>query len=525
MRVDVAHVANEQLAGTGDLISLLGGDENSSFALLLNLGGNTPHAADGVDGSREKQGIRSKEKQSDQRQAPALGHPEPGVTLDPAGMQILPSVGGAPWRLESGDFGAAETIKDELSVQLAAEEASGKPSLRTPAAIDVRTVGAPVTNREPAHDENAAEKTPTGNLSDPERTEPSKIATAKNQGPIATRAIAAPDDQDRVPAVMQSSSATREVVQPSGGLGDNGVAVPIPQGEATPMLAGISAVQRYSAALSHGVTSDGQRQDPAISMGGRWSGVPAESGGGQVRSSTPMQGVVDTASSSTAGGRGQGGGTDTHRSPIDTKEVAADGHVPPPQIPQSSSVEALSTSSSVHEHSVLMNSNHPESTRESSPGAQLNELASPRTEDVSARLLGSAMRGDLRVGVHTEVFGRVTIQTNAQGGQLSAQLSLENPKESATLAAHLPGVEQRIVQQHGLNASVRLVSGFDGGAGGGSMGRDQSGAGRREPERYHSDIAGQPGDIERDFSNEGRGVETVLLGSQYLGSSRLDVTV
>ena len=55
-----------------------------------------------------------------------------------------------------------------------------------------------------------------------------------------------------------------------------------------------------------------------------------------------------------------------------------------------------------------------------------------------------------------------------KGGQLlSAQLSLENPKEGATLAAHLPGVEQKIVQQHGLNASVRLAGGFDGTAGGG----------------------------------------------------------
>lgn len=135
------------------------------------------------------------------------------------------------------------------------------------------------------------------------------------------------------------------------------------------------------------------------------------------------------------------------------------------------------------------------------------------------------MRGDLRVGVQTEAFGRVTIQTNAQGGQLSAQLSLENAKDSATLAAHLPGVEQKIVQQHGLNASVRLVGGFDGGAGAGSTGRDQSEAGRREAERYHNDVVMAPGGVERNSSNEGRGVETALLGSRYLASSRLDVTV
>jgi hypothetical protein len=160
------------------------------------------------------------------------------------------------------------------------------------------------------------------------------------------------------------------------------------------------------------------------------------------------------------------------------------------------------------------------------PNTQFKDAGSLRAADAStARLLGSAMRSDLRVGVQTEAFGRVTIQTSAQGGQLSAQLSLENGKESATLAAHLPGVEQKIVQQNGLNASVRLVSGFNGGAGAGFMGRDQSGSARGEPERYHTDVVLRPERIGQDASSQGRGVETALLGRRYSLSSRLDVTV
>jgi hypothetical protein len=133
------------------------------------------------------------------------------------------------------------------------------------------------------------------------------------------------------------------------------------------------------------------------------------------------------------------------------------------------------------------------------------------------------MRSDIRVGVQTEAFGRVTIQTNAQGGQLSAQVLLENAKESATLAAHLPGVEEKIVQQHGLNASVRLVGGLDGGAGAGSMGRDQSGSGRRDPERYDNDVVMRLPNTRHESSN--RAVEPALLGSRYTVSSTLDVTV
>ena len=129
------------------------------------------------------------------------------------------------------------------------------------------------------------------------------------------------------------------------------------------------------------------------------------------------------------------------------------------------------------------------------------------------------------MGVQTEAFGRVTIQTSAQGGQLSAQLSLENAKESAALAAHLPMVEQKIAQQHGLNASVRLVGGHDGGTGAGSTGRNQSGSDRRDPQRYHNEAMARAGGIEQGFSSEGRGVEPALLGGKYSVSSKLDVTV
>jgi hypothetical protein len=134
------------------------------------------------------------------------------------------------------------------------------------------------------------------------------------------------------------------------------------------------------------------------------------------------------------------------------------------------------------------------------------------------------MRGDLRVGVQTEAFGRVTIQTNNQGGQLSAQLSLENTKESATLAAHLPGVEQKIIQQHGLNASVRLVGGFDGGAGAGSMGREQAGSGRRDPEPYRQDVGTRTTGVEHEPPNDRRIAEAALIG-RYSAPTRLDVTV
>ena len=77
-------------------------------------------------------------------------------------------------------------------------------------------------------------------------------------------------------------------------------------------------------------------------------------------------------------------------------------------------------------------------------------------DSTAAATLSNAMRGGLHVGVHTEAFGRVTIQANSGSGQLSAQVSLEDSKQSAILAAHLPALEQRITQRHGLDMLVHL---------------------------------------------------------------------
>lgn len=92
------------------------------------------------------------------------------------------------------------------------------------------------------------------------------------------------------------------------------------------------------------------------------------------------------------------------------------------------------------------------------------------------RVLANAMRGELHVGVRTEAFGRVTIQTSAGSGQFSAQVSLEDSKQSAALAAHFPAVEQRITQQHGVNASVRIATDWQMGSSGSSTASGQRGS-------------------------------------------------
>ena len=522
MKVGAAHTVNGQTGPADTLASLLGGSENASFASLLDIGGNEPGAGDRMEESQGKQGNRSREKESDEKRSPALKNSGPDVTPNSLGMQILSSASGTPWRLEPADFGKAGDEKDQDSLQLGTEAASAQLQFHPRPASDVRTVNDREPNLQQVRDEKTAGAVPFSDPGDPEPAEPTK-ATSKNRDATATTAIAASDDQDATSTLTQSSSATPGVIQPSGRLVGTGEGGLILQGQADSSLTGVSVIQRYTAGSNHAAKPDGGRQD-AATIGEQWNDLTMENGGGQGSMSAPLQRVVDRSACSSAGDHAQGGGTDAHRGSFDTREVTAGGHAATPQASESSLLGRMGPDGSMHEHGVLTNSNHPESIRESAPNAQLRDPTWPWTEDASARLVESAMRGDLRVGVHTEAFGRVTIQTNAQGGQLSAQLSLENPKESAALAAHLPGVEQKIVQEHGLNASVRLVGGSDGSTGAGSMGRDHSGGGP-ERERYRNDVATRPRDIEHDFSNESRGVEAAFIGTRYLGSSRLDVTV
>ena len=147
----------------------------------------------------------------------------------------------------------------------------------------------------------------------------------------------------------------------------------------------------------------------------------------------------------------------------------------------------------------------------------------------TSRMLANAMRGELHVGLHTEAFGRVTIQTNTTLGQFSAQVSLEDSKQSAALAMHLPAVEQRILQQHGLDASVRIVSDSHSALAGSSTGNGQHGSsanngandGTREERRGARGFGRGIGGVSRLAVEEitrGRPVRITVLG-------RLDVTV
>lgn len=132
---------------------------------------------------------------------------------------------------------------------------------------------------------------------------------------------------------------------------------------------------------------------------------------------------------------------------------------------------------------------------EGSSSASTTQAVLQQLADVSGRELQKALHSDLRVGVPTQVFGHVTIEMRSISGQLSAQLSLEDSRESVALARHLPAVEQTLMQHFGVDASIKLAIGRDatsgtwGGDFGGSSDKDPSQGGRRNQRSGRSIVA------------------------------------
>jgi len=322
---------------------------------------------------------------------------------------------------------------------------------------------------------------------------------------------------------MRASASLIDSVNVQTLTGSNtNVLTSIAPADSNPTVTAISTASEHAMPGHESRPSDG-RDIQSCSPGDQATDSSTENGG-QPQTSAPTQTGHEVRSSSavTASDWNTATASETHRGAVDANETRTDTSSPVSQKLRDDFSGVLGPDSSLRGHAAMPNSTRSESIREAASNGQFRESTSAQSTDENvARLLGSAMRGDLRVGVQTEAFGHVTIQANAQGGQLSAQLSLENAKESAALAAHLPVAEHRLIQQHGVTASVRLAGGF-GGTAGGSAGREQPGSNRRDSGPY---VAMRSRQMEHDSSNEGRGVEAAVMVSRHFVTSKLDVMV
>lgn len=512
------HVTNGQFAGIGNLASLLIGDATTSFASLLDLGTSESDLAHQGGGARGKQADRLKDKESKEVLRSASQNPGQLLASTSTTMPTTRSLSPASWHFDRGDI-HSDSGEDGASLSPPSSPASTSeaPARQIPRGVLALTGFVASSQRD--IEGHAAEIAPMHVPDNTGRGAPTKDATLVGPHSEPAGSTAQPPDAAVTAGVSESSFLPPNSVQlPAENIG-NGV-----RADAGRLVA-VQELQRFVPSNPKGEPAANGIETSAITPGESLSDVPVRSGVGQGSLTEPLQGNISETSSAMGGGHTQGSESDTHKGPRDTNGSLADSRVLVPQV-QTNPSQALGSGGSAHGHMTIAGSTHLVSARETAPDSQLKELASSQVRDPNAvRLLGSAMRSDLRLGVQTEAFGKVTIQTTTQGNQLTAQLSLENTKEGAALAAHLPGVEQRIIQQHGLSASVRLANTFDGGAGAGFFGRDQSGSGRREPERYQANTAIRAEGSRNESSSRSSGVEVPVAGSRYSASSVLDVTV
>ena len=62
----------------------------------------------------------------------------------------------------------------------------------------------------------------------------------------------------------------------------------------------------------------------------------------------------------------------------------------------------------------------------------------------------------MRVGMHSAEFGSISIATSVTPGGLAAQISLDHGELGRALAAHLPGMEEKLGSTLGLSAKVEI---------------------------------------------------------------------
>jgi hypothetical protein len=107
--------------------------------------------------------------------------------------------------------------------------------------------------------------------------------------------------------------------------------------------------------------------------------------------------------------------------------------------------------------------------------------ATPAT-GVHAASVMQAMGGtEMRVGMHSQEFGEISIRTSVSPQQMTTQISVDHSDLSQAITAHASSVQARLQEQYGVHSSIQ-VNAQGGGHSGGSGGPGSSG--QREQQGY-----------------------------------------
>jgi hypothetical protein len=132
-------------------------------------------------------------------------------------------------------------------------------------------------------------------------------------------------------------------------------------------------------------------------------------------------------------------------------------------------------------------------TRETSTDLDTDQIAG-RSSLNTAQLIQSVNQTEMRVGMHTNEFGSISIHTTVSQQQMITQISLENTDLSHAIAAHAASVQAKLSDEHGIHSVIEVnnSTAFGQGASESGTSRDQRAQATRQ---VHSQFQSADSDL------------------------------
>ena len=143
----------------------------------------------------------------------------------------------------------------------------------------------------------------------------------------------------------------------------------------------------------------------------------------------------------------------------------------------------------------------------------------------SARLIQSVGQSEMRVGMRSNEFGNISINTSSTRDLISAQISVDHGELAKTLAAHLPEMQTRLGGDQPMNVRIDM-NGTNTGLGAGNSGSMSNGSGSQPQggrQQAGNTASSYSGDsmVDRQLSP----AAVTMAASAGRLNARLDITV
>ncbi|MGI4854661.1 MAG: hypothetical protein ACRYF4_11530 [Janthinobacterium lividum] len=408
---------------------------------------------------------------------PTTNSATPSATVDPAGAAIpagleIPSSLAIPAGLEIPDGNAAQSQAESATLPVVPDAQPPAASTTTSTSVGGATLTAAVGP------EAQQIPSPSGAISLPPVVGSASQDVAKSGPQLVTTRSAAT-------TLRQSASESTPVSTPLAQAASTRLpaAPPAPVGPQAPDLKAATAPAE-SRAQAPGQTTSTTGIAPATAETPSPVSLADTSVAANGASFTPIPGggfatVQNSSTGSSSDGSPQGDGNsagqmveraDRKSRPGEMQPAAGDG--------ARVGMGGWVASAPAHEAAT---SSHAEANTPVASSGGMAQMAVDRTaSDSSARRLNNALQSDM--GVQTDAFGRVHIQTSVTGRDLSAQISLEHMHAgSSGLAAQMPALEDALREKYNMAASVN-VRPDAGSTAGNAAGHGQSRQGDQTPQ-------------------------------------------